>query len=287
MAGAFDSFDNTRSTLMESYEQIIDSISESSKKSLDGQVSMFDLGGMQEKEELKELKYTYKIMPEYSEKELLSMEKEMLGIYISGHPLEKLREQIALQTNINTYQMRQTQNEDMQDDETYGKAISDIQDGKQVTYAGIITSVKKKYTKTNKIMAFVTVEDLYGPTEIIVFENCYQNCSNILMVDNIVLVDGRLSVREDEETKIVAREIKEFGVQKKRILTFDITDLDDKTKEKLRGAIKFFTGEMNNIQLQIINGDRKDMAGGIYITDEILNQFKELIGNDRVKVEEV
>ena len=248
---------------------------------------MFDLGGMQEKEELKELKYTYKIMPEYSEKELLSMEKEMLGIYISGHPLEKLREQIALQTNINTYQMRQTQNEDMQDDETYGKAISDIQDGKQVTYAGIITSVKKKYTKTNKIMAFVTVEDLYGPTEIIVFENCYQNCSNILMVDNIVLVDGRLSVREDEETKIVAREIKEFGVQKKRILTFDITDLDDKTKEKLRGAIKFFTGEMNNIQLQIINGDRKDMAGGIYITDEILNQFKELIGNDRVKVEEV
>ena len=286
-AGAFDSFDNTRSTLMESYEQIIDSISESSKKSLDGQVSMFDLGGIQEKEELKELKYTYKIMPEYSEKELLSMEKEMLGIYISGHPLEKLREQIALQTNINTYQMRQTQNEDMQDDETYGKAISDIQDGKQVTYAGIITSVKKKYTKTNKIMAFVTVEDLYGPTEIIVFENCYQNCSNILMVDNIVLVDGRLSVREDEETKIVAREIKEFGVQKKRILTFDITELDDKTKEKLRGAIKFFTGEMNNIQLQIINGDRKDMAGGIYITDEILNQFKELIGNDRVKVEEV
>ena len=82
-------------------------------------------------------------------------------------------------------------------------------------------------------------------------------------------------------------EIKEFGVQKKRILTFDITDLDDKTKEKLRGAIKFFTGEMNNIQLQIINGDRKDMAGGTYITDEILNQFKELIGNDRVKVEEV
>ena len=86
-----------------------------------------------------------------------------------------------------------------------------LQDGAQVKYAGIITSIKKKFTKSNKLMAFVTIEDLYGQTEIIVFENCYQNCSSILFVDNIVLVDGRLSVREDEDTKIVAREIKGFG----------------------------------------------------------------------------
>ena len=70
-------------------------------------------------------------------------------------------------------------------------------------------------------------------------------------------------------------------------MSLDITDLDDEKKEKLRGAIKFFTGEMNNIQLQIINGEKKDMAGGIYMTDETLNEFKELIGENRVKVENV
>ena len=292
-AGAFDSFEQTRATLMESFEAIIDSISDSSKKSFDGQVSMFDLGGTseQEKKEMQELKYTYKIAPEYSEKELLSMEKEMLGLYISGHPLEELREEIEKQTNINTYQMRQAGASDLSDEarlemleqgNILTKTGEKLQDGKPVKYAGIISSVKKKYTKNNKIMAFVTIEDLYGVAEIIVFESCYQNCSNLLMVDNIVLVEGRLSVREDEDTKIVAKEIKEFGIQKKKVLSLDITDLDDKQKEKLRGAIKFFTGEMNNIQLQIVNGERKDMAGGIYITDAILAEFKELIGENRV-----
>ena len=101
------------------------------------------------------------------------------------------------------------------------------------------------------------------------------------------MVEGRLSIREDEDTKIVAREIKEFGIQKKKILSLDITELDDDKKEKLRGAIRFFTGEMNNIQLQIINGERKDMAGGIYLTEEILSEFKDLIGNDRVKIDEI
>ena len=300
-AGAFDSFEQTRSTLMESFETIIDSISDNSKKSFEGQVTMFDLEGISSNnkdkdQNIQELKYTYKIVPEYSDKELLSMEKEMLGLYISGHPLEKLRKQIEMQTNINTYQMRQIQNEDLSSDESRLQMLdgsaqltnnSHLQDGKAVKYAGIITSVKKKYTKSNKIMAFVTVEDLYGPTEVIVFESCYQNCSNILIVDNIILVEGRLSIREDEDTKIVAREIKEFGIQKKKILSLDITELDDDKKEKLRGAIRFFTGEMNNIQLQIINGERKDMAGGIYLTDVILSEFKDLIGNDRVKIDEI
>src|SRR5699024_601249 len=124
------------------------------------------------------------------------------------------------------------------------------------------------------------VEDLYGPTEIIVFENCYQNCSNILMEDNIVLVDGRLSIREDEETKIVARDIKEFGEQKKNILVLNITDINDEQKEKLRGAIKFFSGERNNIPLKIVNGDKQDMAGGIFYTEGILEELKEIVGNN-------
>ncbi len=298
-AGAFDEFEQTRATLMESFETIIDSIADTSKKSFEGQVTMFDLGGTSEQEnkEMQELKYTYKIAPEYSDKELLSMEKEMLGLYISGHPLEEIRHEIEKQTDINTYQMRQLGSPDEQSDEARLQMLenggqienkaSHFQDGQAIKYAGIISSIKKKYTKTNKLMAFVTVEDLYGSAEIIVFESCYQNASNILMVDNIVLVEGRLSIREDEAPTIVAREIKEFGVQKRQVLSLDITDLDDEKKEKLRGAIKFFTGEMNNIQLQIVNGEKKDMAGGIYMTEETLNEFRELIGENRVSVENV
>ena len=306
-AGAFDNFEQTRRTLMESYESIVDSIADSSKKSFDGQVSMFDLGGANQKE-IEELKYTYKIMPEFTEREMLSMEKEMLGLYISGHPLDKLRHQIEMQTNINTAQMRGVQNASTIDEEAIegqekateiaaNLSINNekLQDGQFVKYAGIITSVKKKFTKTNKIMAFVTVEDLYGPTEVIVFENCYQNCSNILMEDNIVLVDGRLSIREDEDTKIVAREIKEFGEQKKKILVLDITNLDDVHKEKLRGVIKFFSGEKNNIPIQIINGDKKDMAGGIYLNNlgntsqnsETLQELQEIVGEENAKIVEM
>ena len=112
------------------------------------------------------------------------------------------------------------------------------------------------------------------------------------MEDNIVLIEGRLSIREDEDIKIVAREIKEFGEQKKNILTLDITNTNDEQKEKLRGAIKFFSGERNNIPIQIINGEKKDMAGGIFagnISDnnETIEEFEDIIGKENVRVESV
>ena len=278
-AGAFDEFNETRRTLMESFESILDTITSSNKKELEGQVNMFDLGGS----DSKEMKYTFKEFPEYSRKELLFMEKEMLGLYISGHPLDNIRHQIEMQTNINSFQMRQMENTD-----EIGEEIrQEIKDGQMVKYAGIITKIKKKYTKNNKLMAFLTVEDLYGPTEIILFESAYQNCANVLMEDNIVLVNGRLSVREDEETKIVANQITEFATKKKSIFVLDVTSLDEKTRVKLKGAIKFFTGDRNNMPLEIINNTVKSMAGGIYITPEILKEFQELIGTENAKVEEV
>ena len=194
-AGAFDEFEQTRSTLMASFESILDSILDTSKKSLKGQITMFDLGGTSndDENEIEKMKYNYITLKEYSEKELLSMEKEMLGLYISGHPLEGLRLEIASQTTINSMQMRETKENEESNEKTIYK------DGQTVKYAGIISSVKKKYTKTNKLMAFITIEDLYGTAEVICFENCYQSSANILVEDNVVLVEGRLSIREDEE----------------------------------------------------------------------------------------
>lgn len=224
-AGAFDSFSETRSTLMASFEDIIDTINGSSRKSMQGQVSMFDMGGNNDdsENELEKLKYNYTTLKEYTDQELLSMEKEMLGIYISGHPLEKYREQILKQANINTLQIKeyselsQMENENLEMIDNRGTSGT-LQDGQFVKFVGIITSVKKKYTKNNKIMAFVTLEDLYGSIEVIIFENCYMQCSNELVDENIVLVEGRLSIREDEETKIVAREIKKLSDIKNKCL---------------------------------------------------------------------
>ena len=270
-AGAFDDFEQTRSTLVASFEGIIDTINDSNKKSMSGQVTMFDLGGNDEK--LHEIKYTFNTLKEFSERELLKYEKEMLGIYISGHPLDKLRDQINKVATINTMQILKMQEE------------NDLsQDGRNVKYAGIITGVKKKFTKNNTRMAFVTIEDLYGLCEVIVFENCYAKCSNLLIEDSIVLVEGRLSVREDDTTTIIAREITELKENKAKVLNLNITDLSEEQKDKLRGTIKFFVGDKNNIMLQIENGDTLAKAGAIYLTDEILQEFEELIGKERVSI---
>lgn len=293
-AGVFDNFEQTRSTLLASYEGIIDAIQSQKKKGFSGQVSMFDLGSEEEKKEMNEKKYVFEEYEEMSNKEMLSAEKEMLGIYISGHPLEKLREQIEMQTNINTMDLKQIdeKNSSLQYEENEidlnqieiqlkNNNLSktkqrNLKDGDFVKYAGIITSIKKKYTKNNKIMAFVTIEDLYGQAEIIVFENAYMKSGTSLIEENIVLVEGRLSIREDEETKIVANNIKNFGIQEQKSLVFDITDVDEEKKKKLRATIKYFNGDKNNINVFVKIGEEKRSCGQIYVTEEILEVFKQI-----------
>jgi len=299
-AGVFDEFEQTRSTLMASFEDILDSIADTNKKSFKGQVTMFDLafgsgdllGGNNGSNEtnnsdisnqLEKMKYNYTTLKEYSEKELLSMEKEMLGLYISGHPLEGYRQRIEEEANINTLKMKQIQ----EIDENQLQEAPRYRDGQMVRIVGIINSVKKKYTKTNKIMAFTTIEDLYGQCEVIVFENCYQMCSNILMDETIVLVEGRLSIREDEDVKIVANKIVEFkgGTSNKssNVLKINITNLSEEQKDKLRGAIKFFAGDRNNVRIEIQNGERVDSAGGVFMNEEILKEFTEIVGEENIK----
>ena len=280
-AGAFDCFDLTRSTLIASFEDIVDAISDSSRKNIKGQVSMFDLGNQDDTDnDLEKLKYSYKMLKEYSDKELLSMEKEMLGLYISGHPLADLKDVIEKNTNIDTLKIR----ESIEEFEQTGKNL--LKDGQNVKFIGIINSIKKKYTKNNKIMAFISLEDLYGSMEVIVFENCYQKAINYLMEDNIVLVEGRLSIKEEEQNfTIIASNISsnlsannENITNSQKVLDIDITNLTDKQKDKLRGALKFFSGDKNNVSVQIINGDTKMPAGGIFLNKNTIDEINEIIG---------
>lgn len=290
-AGAFRDFPQTRATLLASFETIVDTIQNNNKKGFEGQVSMFDLGSLgseQDQEQLQKQKYIYEEHPELSSKELLSLEKEMLGIYLSGHPLAKLKGQIEDQTTINTLEMREIDeqmNSELQKET--GQTKLKFRDGQRVLYAGIITSIKKKYTKNNKIMAFVSIEDLYGTAEVLVFENAYLNAKSSLVEENIVLVDGRISIREDDTSTILANEIRDFGERKQKILTFDITHLPEEQKAKLRGGIQYFSGDKNNINVYVKIDETIKPCGQIYLTEAILAIFQELIGEERVQLQEV
>ena len=222
----------------------------------------------------------------------------MLGLYISGHPLAELKEQIEKMTNISTLKIR----ESLDELEETGKFP--YKDGQSVKFAGIINSIKKKYTKNNKIMAFVTIEDLYGTMEVIVFENAYQTAGANLMEDNIVLVEGRLSIREDEENvTIIANKIGPLGGTlgtfpyvssvpfvsaennaQRKIVTINITNLTEEQKDKLRGTLKFFAGDRNNAPITIINGESKMPAGGIFLNGNTLEEIQEIVGKENVSL---
>ena len=267
-AGVFDEFEQTRKTLMQSFEGIMDTIQDTAKKTYTGQVSMFDLG--ESREETEKHKYIFNESEEYTDKELLSMEKEMLGIYISGHPLEKLRDEILRQTNINTIKMKEL----LELEE--GKQ-AEYKDGQIVKYAGIITSIKKKFTKNNSIMAFVTIEDLYGQAEVIVFESTYMKAQDKLIEENVVLVTGRLSLREDQEPSIVAMNIEELKEKKEKKLVLDIRGIDEDTKARLRGAIRFFMGDRNNMKVEVIDEQGIKPCGAIFINQDTVAQFEEIL----------
>ena len=298
-SGAFDEFEQSRSTLLASFEGIIDTIQSTKKKGLEGQFSMFDLGATNDDTEnnMDDIKYLFIEKEEFSEKELLSQEKEMLGIYLSGHPLSKLKEEIEKQTTISTRDIDAIDNKTNIDEENISEIdmmsgydmqkASKFKDGQEVKIAGIITSIKKKFTKTNRIMAFVTIEDLYGQAEIIAFENAYLTAKDSLMEENIVLIKGRLSIREEEKTSIIANEITNFGVQKRKELIINITNLDEPIKKKLRGAIKYFNGEMNNIAVEVQDGENILKCGAIYLTGAIYEVFQDIVGKENIELREI
>ena len=280
-AGTFDNFEQTRSTLLASFEDILDTISDTSKKNIKGQVNMFDLETPDNN--MKDIKYSFRELKEFTKKEMLSMEKEMLGLYISGHPLDSVREELEKTSTINTSDILI-----LKEDLTQENATPKYKDGQNVTYAGIITNIKKKYTKNNTLMAFITIEDLHGACEVLVFDNCFQKCKESILEDNIVIVNGRLSIREDDNITIVASDIKPFSSGPKKQnkkLNINITNIDEQTKVKLKGLIKFFVGEKNNILIQVIDNEKPIPCGAIYLTKDILEQFEELMGKERVTIE--
>ncbi len=205
--GAFDSMGNNRATLINSYEKILDGIAHVRKTKIEGQISLFDMGISQS---VAEIKMEYRITPEFTNKELLSMEKEMLGIYISGHPLSEYKELIDKYVNVFTTDLSQATETEQEGDGVIQQSVelnTKIRDGQVAIVAGIIAATKTITTRKNKMMAFVSLEDLYGHMEIVVFPNVYERYRSLLEQDSVIAVSGTISVREDEQPKILCNAI--------------------------------------------------------------------------------
>ena len=208
-AGAFDSLGGTRKQFMSVYIQIMDRIHQDKKNNMAGQLSLFDLVSEDVKEEF-DLKLPS--VGEYSKEMMLSFEKEVLGIYVSGHPLEEYE---ALWKKYITNKT----SDFIWDDEIHAIHVSD---GSKVTIGGMITDKKVKYTKTNQVMSFFNLEDLVGNVEVVVFPKIYEKCSKNLIEDNKVFVTGRVQADDEKDGKLICESILPFDdVSKKLWIKFD------------------------------------------------------------------
>lgn len=196
-AGAFDSLGGTRRQYMSAYMQLLDHILHDRKNNMAGQMSLFDIV---DEEDKKDYDIQLPDVGEYSKDMLLSFEKEVLGIYISGHPLEE-QEELWKKGITNT-------TADFALDEETGSTR--VRDNDSVIIGGMIGDKKIKYTKNDKVMAFLQLEDLVGSVEVIVFPRDYEKNSAKLMEDNKVFIKGRVSLEEDRDGKLICERITAF-----------------------------------------------------------------------------
>ena len=199
-SGAFDSFGVFRSKLMAVYDKMLDGVQATKKRNVEGQLSFFGMGGGNSSgSEISEAaQEAYPEIKEYPGKVLLSMEKEMLGLYVSGHPLREYEEEIERNVTLFSNDLLQ-----VSEDDPEGNAGRELRDGMTVVVGGIVSERKTKATRSNNLMAFVTLEDLYGQMEVIVFPSIFTKYSHYLNEDNIVLIRGKISVKEEESPKVI------------------------------------------------------------------------------------
>jgi len=205
--GAFDSFGVYRSKMMAVYEKLLEGAQQSNRSKIEGQLSLFEIPGEVQNIKAEE---SYPQLNEFPPRMLLSMEKEMLGLYVSGHPLDEYAEEIMEQTTINSSDFGDAgiEGAGQAEDSEAAADGKNLIDGRLVTVGGIITDKITKTTKNNNLMAFVTLEDLYGSMEVIVFPNTLVKYGSMLVKENAVFIDGRLSVREEEQPKIICETVR-------------------------------------------------------------------------------
>ena len=275
-AGALDQVAGNRRQKLMVYAEIVDAVNQEKKNAMTGQMSLFDLISYEEKE-------AYEIqMPkveEYSKEELLSFEKEVLGVYISGHPLEEYEERWRKNITARTV--------DFQIDEELG--TSKARDGEIAVIGGIITNKTVKYTRNNKVMAFLTIEDLVGTVEVVVFPNDYEKNVQKMEEDSKVFIRGKVQGDADKASKLICEKIYSFDdVPKELWVQFE-------TKESYLTAenefLKLLSGSRGTDRVIIYVRIPKSIKylgieKSVKIDETLLGKLYEKYGMDNVKVVE-
>ena len=275
-AGALDNLGATRKQSMMVYAGIMDSIAQDKKNNMAGQMTLFDFAGEEEKSEF-EVKLPD--VGEYSKEMYLGFEKEVLGVYISGHPLEEYEEK--WRRNIS-----RVTTDFLLDEET---GQTKVNDGEKAIVGGMIVDKTIKYTKNNKTMAFITLEDLVGTLEVIIFPKDYEKNSRLLNVDDKVFIRGRVSTEEEKNGKLICEKIYSFDETKNELwLQFETkTDYEDK-EEKLFQMMKNSDGS-DSVVIYISGAKlikRLPPSQNIGVSSEIVNNLTNFLGENNVKVVE-
>lgn len=275
-AGALDCLDGNRHQKMMVYQQIADSINQERKHSMAGQISLFDLVSEEDK---KEFEIRMPNVGEFDKEELLGYEKEVLGIYLSGHPLENYREMMEKTISAKTIDFQQ-------DEETN---LPKVVDGQKVIIGGMITDKTIKYTKNNKVMAFLTVEDLVGTVEVVVFPRDYEKSQSILNEDARVFIQGRVSAEDDRASKLILEKIRLFeDIPREIWIQFHNKDSYAQHSQELLADLRQSPG--NNavvIYLKDVKAMKKLPVGyQVQIQEPWLNHMYEKYGKTNVKVVE-
>ncbi|PXV91728.1 DNA polymerase III catalytic subunit DnaE type [Lachnotalea glycerini] len=275
-AGALDSLGGTRRQLMMIYVQILEQISQDKKNAVVGQMTLFDMVSEEEKEQ-----YEIKLpdVGEYDKETLLAFEKEVMGIYISGHPMEEYED--IWRKNVTAFTT-----DFLLDEETN---MIQVDDGKTVVIGGMITGRTIKHTKNDKMMAFITIEDLVGSVEVVIFPRDYERNSSSIVVDNKVFVKGKVNAEDDRAGKVICEKIIPFeSIDKEVWIKFQNKELFLADEEKLYDMIKESDGnDTIVIYIEDIKAiKRLSPSKNIKADKTIVSKLAKYFGENNVKVVE-
>ncbi|NOW88856.1 DNA polymerase-3 subunit alpha [Clostridium beijerinckii] len=288
-AGALDDFDVFRSKMLAVHEKLIDNISSDKRRNIDGQISLFA------SEELKNPEVNYPNIKEFTKRNLLAMEKEMTGLYITGHPLDDYSQSLKMQTTneiSKIFLVQETLDDSLESDmgeiNMFNRQDA-LQDNDRVILGGILASVNQKVTRNNSIMAFLKLEDLTGTIEVIVFPKTLEKVKELCVTDSLVIVKGRLSLKEDEPPKLICESIEpleKVNTSKVYLRVDDkvaATVLSKKLKELL---IKEYIGD-TPIYIFESKGKQKFRVPRdrwISLDSDVMNLLRQTLGDENVKV---
>lgn len=274
-SGALDSFDANRRQMMMVYVQVIDMVNQEKKSAMTGQMSLLDFLGEEEK---KDFDISYPEVSEYEKEEKLAYEKEVLGIYVSGHPLEDYQELMNRNIDATTH--------DFLPDPENGETVA--KDQIYYTLGGMVSAKTVKMTKSNQNMAFITLEDLLGSIEVVVFPKKYEQYRQYLDQDAKIFVYGRASISEDEGKVLLEKVVPFTEVPRQLYLQCDNKDDYQKKEEAIYGILDKYPGNSNVIIVLKEEKLMKPLGNQFRVdaSDALTKEMKELLGEGRVLTKE-